>query len=180
MSIGYDVSAMTSAFTKYIAGVLKQLQSEYLAECETHMLTPEGRADLTASEIKDINGMFIAEVIGGTWAVLDEWGIGSLMDTSNPVLDEYRNSDLWNPARYDLAIRGRPAGEYTNIFGYTQISSGRMAGLDLERKPGFEPRPPSHAMQTAMRWLTNGRWQKVLQGALDNFPWGNFIVATPD
>jgi hypothetical protein len=118
---------------------------------------------------------------------MDEWGTGSLMDESNPALENYRNSRMWNPRRHDTIIRGRPKGQYTNIFGETKVSSGSMAGLDLEYLSNigelpFDIRvqPPSHAMQTTARWMQVTRVRQIWIEALRTFPWGRFFVVTQD
>jgi len=98
------------------------------------------------------------------------------MDTSNPAYPSYRASELWNPARHDTAIRGRPAGEYTDIFGQRKTSTGKRAGRLLEKSPKFAPQAPSHAMRDAMRWMENGRMQEVLSQLMATFPWGKYIV----
>ena len=175
-----------AAFRAHVIATLLVVQEEYKVLAKSHMLTPKGCEDLTSEEIAIVGDFIMANVIGGPYAVLDEWGSGSGMDESNPALDEYRNSDRWNPLRTDSRIRGREAGTYTNFFGKQQTSSGRFAGLDLEwlaAKLGFNSinvNPPSHAMQTAARWMMNGRIQSIWREAMMAFPWGNFIVVAPD
>lgn len=151
------------------------------------MLTPEGRESLHADEIEVLGNFITAQVVGGAYAAMDNFGRGSLMDETNPALDAYRNSGLWNPVRHDTTIRGRPKGQYTNILGETETSTGTMQGLDLEYlaaqgviEPHFLPRPPSHALETAARWMRNGRIQAKWQESLRAFPWGRFFVVTKD
>jgi hypothetical protein len=179
--IAYDLPSCQAALRIYLIGTLTQLQQELLAENESSMLTAEARSDLIAPLIKEMAMVLVAEVIGGAWAAMDEWGTGTLMDTSNPDFAEYRSSDMWNPARRDLAIRSRPSADgQRNIFGQSVQGIGKGGHL-LEGSPGFEAQPPSHAMQTAIRWMVEGgRLQEVLQTALNTFPWGQFIVATRD
>lgn len=72
------------------------------------------------------------------WKV--EYGSGSLSDTSdNPYLDEYISSENFNHYRSksDMTIRGRDAGEYTDLDGNPQYSSGKNAGKNLEAKPVY-------------------------------------------
>lgn len=183
--IKFNAAQMAKDLRAALTQTLIQLQHEVLAEAEGRMLTPEGRADIEALPIEILANTISAYIIEGPWAVMDEMGKGSLMDTQNPFLSQYRNSPQWNPARGDLVIRGRPAGSYENIFGETETSSGRMKGLDLERmadatgNPDFMPQPPSHALQTAMRWMATGRFQKAIAAALEGFPWGNYLIVEP-
>jgi hypothetical protein len=156
---------------------MKQLQQELLAEAKQRMLTAEGAESLHDEEIVDIANVIVAGISGGAWAAMDEFGKGSLMDMSNPALQEYMNSGLWNPARRnDPTIRSRSRGPYTNIFGEQVESKSNVAGIDLEQLGGkFEPRPPSHAIETAMRWMKNGRMQSKIQEVVRNFPFNKFI-----
>ncbi len=187
MSVRFDSAACIAAFRSHIIATLLVIQEEYKVLAESHMLTSEGRQDLTSEEIALVGEFIMANVVGGAWAAMDEWGSGSLLDESNPALNDYKNSALWNPLRRDNRIVGRGKGSYTNIFGEQQTSSGNMAGLDLEYLAAqgelqFDIRvqPPSHAMQTAARWMINGRLQTILREAIAAFPWGNFIIAAPD
>ena len=180
MGIRFDTAGCINALRLHLIATLKQLQGELLEETRSHMNTSSGMQDITAEEIEEIADVLIARIRGGAWAVMDCFGRGSLLDVNNPALDSYRNSDLWNPARQGLEIVGRPAGRYKNIFGETVYSSGAFEGINIEGVGGFEPWPPSHAFQTAARWMKNGRIQTVLKRALREFPWGKFIIATKE
>ena len=85
----------------------------------------------------------------GRKAWILEYGSGSKSDTDNPYLDSYVSSGDFNGyrSRSDMRIRGRDAGEYSDLDGGTQVSSGRNAGKDLEAKPVYEPQIPLHIIQ---------------------------------
>lgn len=183
----FDAAACIGALQKHLVTTLLAMAEEYKAYAASEMLTPEGREDLTTGEIEALGTFLAVNVVGGAWATMDEWGTGSLMDESNPALENYRNSRMWNPRRHDTIIRGRPKGQYTNIFGETKVSSGSMAGLDLEYLSNigelpFDIRvqPPSHAMQTTARWMQVTRVRQIWIEALQTFPWGRFFVVTQD
>lgn len=181
MSVRFDTSACMTAFRAHVIATLLVVQEEYKVLAESHMLTPEGREDLTSEEITVLGDFIMANVSGGAWAAMDEFGKGSEMDPNNPALADYRNSELWNPARFDTTIRSRNRGPYTNIFGERVNSNSNVGGIDLEQKGGkFAPQPPSHAMQTAARWFVIGEVQSIWHRAMAAFPWGNFIVVGPD
>lgn len=158
---------------------MKQLQEELLAEAKQGMLTPEGADNLHDEEINNIAGVIIAGISGGAWAVMDEFGTGSEMDLFNPTLPDYMASNMWNPARgNDLTIRSRPnAPGQRNIFGEPVNGSGK-GGVDLEALGVVDAQPPSHAIETAMRWMKNGRFRQVIHQTVKAFPFGRFIVIT--
>lgn len=96
-------------------------------------------------------GMIIASCVSYAESILESYGRGSLMDKDNPALEEYMNSEFWNPERNSSTIVGRPKGTYTNIFGETTTSKGKMAGLYLEHI--VSPIAPSYAIQNAEKRL---------------------------
>lgn len=157
---------------------MKQLKHEFLLEAKQGMNTPEGAESLHEDEIKDIAGVIVAGIVGGAYAAMDEYGTGSLMDRFNPGIKDYVNGPLWNPARgSDLTIRSRKRGTYTNIFGEKVESKSNVEGIDLEQLGGkFEPQPPSHAIETAMRWMRVGRMRYVIQQTVRKFPFNKFII----
>ena len=178
MGIRFDGQACADFLYLNLVGAMKQLQQELLNEAKQGMLTREGAESLHEDEIKDIAGVIVAGIVGGAWAAMDEWGTGHMLDTSNPALQDYKNSPLWNPLRQDdNYVRGRPAGTYTDIFGEQRTSTGKMAGRIIEYPYGkFVPNPPSHAIQTAMRWMQNRRFKKKIQETVQNFPFGKFLI----
>lgn len=159
-----------------LVSAMAQLQQELLAEVKQGMLTPEGAEDIDADDIGIVANVIIASIVGGPWAVLDEWGYGSLMDPNNPALEDYKNSGMWNPARRDNKIRSRPKQPgQTDIFGNPVDGRGK-GGHDLEADGKVQPQPPSHALQTAMRWMRYGRMREVIQQTVRAFPFGKFII----
>jgi hypothetical protein len=114
---------------------------------------------------------------------MDSMGTGSLLDESNPALDEYMSSDLWNPQRdrsdHKIVSRARSDGAFTDIYGNQRTSRSNRGGIDLEKRGGkFAPKPPSHALQTAARWMENGRFQEVLSQAVAATDFSKFFVET--
>lgn len=141
------------------------------------MRTPEGAESLELGQIEELANYFSAQIIGGAYAVMDNYGTGSKMSLEeNPALDDYKNSELWNPARKGDGIVGRPKGHYINIFGETQYSQGKKEGELLEEK--YPPSPPSFAIETALRWLSaDGTLQTEISNIVQNFNFARFINA---
>jgi hypothetical protein len=181
----FDSIAAKVALEKKLYEALLNLQEEALKDAQTKMKTPRGAKGLNKEEIKKVASILTGEIIGNAWSVLDEFGKGSLMDRDNPALDDYINSDFWNPLRdtNDLAVRGRPKGSYIDFFGNKRESSGRLAGVNLEAlaeqgklPQSFLPQYPSHALRDAIRWIGAGRIQKILSNVIVTFPWLDYFV----
>jgi len=192
--IRFDTFNCLLELSVYIMSALKKIQKVYMDDARAGMKFPRAREELTAGELEVLSGRMAITVIGGPWVAMDEYGTGSLMDADNPAYEDYVNSFLFNPLRrrreYGLQGYpkvGRPKGSYVDIFGRTMHSSGKFAGLDLERlaERGVLPKtflatPPTKALRTAARWMQNGEAVKILQETLATFPWGKFFVVTKD
>lgn len=146
-----NIAQIKSDYADNMSAALDSIGYGYMQSVINQMRTQSGAGDVTV-ESEDKGDRLIRQIIGGAFAVMDSWGTGSLMDTSNPTLNDYMNSDLWNPARSKTPgapITGRPEGEYTDVFGELAYSSGAMEGLNLEQMPNspIKPQTPSGAFQ---------------------------------
>jgi len=178
----FNVEALDLELRQRCAEALNQALDELFYDTLFSVNLPEAMTDYERTAItEEVVGVLSGSLIGGAWAVMDEWGTGSLMDLQNPFLDDYWNSDLWNPARRDTAIRTRPEGEYTDIFGERQYAKGNNPGFNLERvqnrpnPPKILLTPPSHAMQMAIGWLRAGGFNLILERVLQEMNWGAFL-----
>ncbi len=177
--ITFDSVACVNALRTELIICMKQIQQELLSDAKSGMLTPQGKESLSADDITEVANVIIAGITGGAWAAMDEHGTGSLMDTDNPALDDYKNSPLWNPFRNDTSIRSRKRGSYTNIFGEQVNSRSNVGGINLEPKGGaFAPKPASHAIETAMKWMATGSMQEAVKSTLSNFKFSKFFIIT--
>lgn len=142
------------------------LLNEYYAEIYNKLNTIQGKRDL--EKLAENQEMYLKrKVIGYANAIMDSYGTGSQMDTSNPFLSEYKNSDIWNDLRTGNAIVGRSKGRYKNIYGSIRYSTGSMAGKNIENR--IKPRSPSYAFQHAQLWFTRERINKVLNIVIREF-----------
>lgn len=177
MSIRLDTQSLLNNLRKELILSTKELQVELLNEAKIGMQTPEGKESLHEEDIADIANVIVASIAGGAWAVMDEWGTGSLMDSGNPALDDYKNSSLWNPSRTDTTIRSRPNSPgQIDIFGNPVNGRGK-GGFNLEQLGGiYSPTPPSHAIENALKWMKLGRMQEKLQQTILYFPFHKYLI----
>lgn len=175
MSIKFDSQGCILALKQELMFSMKQLQTELLNEAKQLMLTPEGKESLTDGDITDIANVISVSIVGGAWAVMDEFGTGSYLDRNNPALPDYRKSNMWNPARDTYKIYSRPdAPGQRNIFGEPVNGRGK-GGVDLEEIGVVEAQAPSHAVQNAVRWMQNGRMNFVIKRTIRDFPFHKYL-----
>lgn len=172
----FNAAKAQAVLKERLLAALAQLREEFLNEIRSHTRLPEAAESWHEGEIGAVGDVLWAEVVGGAWAAMDSWGTGSLMDTANPALPDYMRSELWNPARTGTTIVTRPSGTWLDIFGETHHKGGNHpGGYDLERAGKVQPIPPSHALETAKRWMEQGRVQKVLMQTIMSMPWHQFF-----
>lgn len=152
-----NTAAIKADYMKHMSRALDEIAHGYFFSVVNQMQTSRGKSGVTV-EGEDDENILMRRIIGDAWAVIDSWGTGSKMDTSNPALNDYLSSGLYNPARPNVPgapITGRPAGEYTDIFGEQAHSSGALAGINLETLPGspIQAQSPSGAFQDTDKWL---------------------------
>lgn len=154
------------------------LQEELLTDAKRGMRTAEGAESLELGEVEMVANVITVSIVGGAWAAMDEWGTGSLMDDSNPALGDYIGSQAWNPVRLGKTIVSRPnqPGQ-VNIFG-APVNGHGAGGVDLEELGIVEPQPPSHAIQTAMRWMKNGRMRNKIRETVASFAFHKYFITT--
>lgn len=155
------------------------MQQELLADAKQGMLTSEGAESLQAGDVKMVANVITVSIVGGAWAAMDEFGTGSEMDLFNPALPDYMRSKMWNPARgNDTTIRSRPnAPGQIDIFGRPVNGKGK-GGVDLEELGIVDAQPPSHAIETAMRWMKNGRMKEKIKETIAYFPFSKYFTTT--
>ncbi len=115
------------------------------------------------------NAYITSRAIFHARAILESYGKGSLMDKSNPYLDEYMQSEYWNPLRKGNVIVGRAEGEYIDFFGNPRKSKGKFAGQNVEQ--WAKPIAPKYTIQNAEKWFLqqHGRIERELTIVINNF-----------
>lgn len=154
----FNAAAAKQGLLNALMLMAHRLAQEFQNEIYNALKTTKGKEALGDAATFLKGEVIESEIIATVWAILDAYGTGSEMDTTNPALQGYRGSSLWNPMRTDTDIVGRPAGTYVDIFGNTRTSSGKMSGRNLEQlsKGGVKTIAPSFAFQNAWMWLKAG------------------------
>ena len=134
--------------------------------------TIDGDATITEREL-EITQDTVARALCayGQKAWIAEFGKGSLMDDSstNPFLDDYINSPIFNKARLSgsvkifgsdvevsgrkMAVVGRPRGVYYDIDGNPHTSHGNLEEIPIERwkgQPLFTPIRGKHIISNIL------------------------------
>lgn len=181
MRLYVDKNIIIQEFKKTFIEELKKSESRLKSEIEPKFATGIGRkrGQIFIENIEDLNNKIIASISANIEALMDNYGTGSKMDLSNPLLSEYIASDAWNSyrSRSDTRIRGRDAGSYTNVFGEIVESSGAFAGQVLENRKiksengGYieiKPQDPSHAIEEVMKWYMQDWLPIIFNNAVNN------------
>lgn len=133
--------------------VIKQYSQVIVSEIERSYegstISGQGIAGFTNPEM--VADQIMTIIFGaGQKAWILEYGRGSKMDKNNPHLGSYKYD---NPLRTSETIVGRPAGEYPDLDGIEQISSGKKAGLPVEsprENSRWHPTEPQHIIEEAI------------------------------
>lgn len=152
---------------------MKFLIDEFYKAATAGMSADAKAASKNQGIIEDIENHVVARCAFYADAILESYGIGSKADTGpNSYWDEYKESGLLNPVRKGTAIVGRPKGEYINIWGEPDYSSGTKEGQLLESKTEtprtffddrknkwvtIGPKRGTYAIQNAEVWLMQNR-----------------------
>lgn len=162
MRLVFDGTAFLSDAMDILRNTLSKVNNDFYAKADE----PDSKiseAKLSGAEIEAVCE-FYAD------AIMDSFGTGSLMDAENKFWDDYMSSGLYNPKRSSRPgdyIRGRPPGEYTDIYGNPATSSGKRAGIKIENqtegKGRFKPKPASRKIQNAESFLFNAGHHKLEQ-----------------
>lgn len=169
---------------------------ELYTELVGSLRTSKAKDDVIKEKAKIRANIITGKVISGAYAIMDSYGTGSLIDMSNPFLDEYLATARWsipmyNPIRLQrntTAILGRPKGKYRPVIGgRPRKSSGLLEGFDLEegvrlsngKMVKVRPTPPSKAIDTSFRWMAQTRINKVVMDTVRNFNFVRFFDFKP-
>lgn len=179
MGIRFDAARCIQDLQARLVIVMVDLQAELLADAKQGMLTSEGAESLQAGDVEMVANVITVSIVGGAWAAMDSYGTGSEMDLFNPALPGYFKGQAWNPARgNDTTIRSRSdAPGQVDIFGKPVRGKG-PGGYDLEEAGIVDAQPPSHAIETAMRWMRHGRMREKIKETIAYFPFSRYFKIT--
>jgi hypothetical protein len=178
---GYDSTTAYNSFVDELKKFVLQWVEVIAATADANIrYYPQLKGTIQSSVMEMVDSV-VGEVFPegpNAWqGWLEQWGKGSLLDSNNPGLSDYMNSDSWNPERESYIIVGRSAGTYKSFDGKERYSSGRKQGQIIEdiNSQQFKPTPPSHFMTNA---LESNRLQimESLQQLVTSFDWGAFFI----
>ena len=143
MDLANELNAILAKWALVIVGDIQR-------EWGNHPI--EGEAEINhimGLLVNEISATFIAQ---GQKAWILEYGKGSMMDSDNPYLGEYKSNPNWNRYRKGNAITGRGEGEYQDLDGNTHYSSGKAIGRNLEAigKEEYFPSGPLHIIRESI------------------------------
>lgn len=153
-----DYDKCFNALVKKLVILADKLIDEMYEE-STRLMTDGEKATVDKETANYIEGRIRGQIIYGALAIMKSFGTGSQMDMSNPYLQAYMNSSLWNPLRTTTAIVGRGAGEYINILGEPAYSTGKRAGQNIEAT--VKPKTPTNTIKKMEQNYIRGTKTKV-------------------
>lgn len=168
----FDAQKFAYDLIKYLIIGADKAMEHFISDAQSHLKYSKEDYDKIDAYYDIASEKIIAKCKFYALAIIESFGTGSKMDTTNPDLAAYMNSIYWNPDRRRFAIAGRKKGTYTNIFGETVTSSGKYRGKEIENI--VPARAPSHAIQNAERKLDaglkdGGYVMRALQKQVDDF-----------
>lgn len=144
--------------------------------------TEKVKADVDKEIKRQTEGIVVYLKANGV-ALADSYGVGSLMTSDNPGLQEYMKSNSWNPVRTGKTIVGRPEGYYTDAFGRRRHSSGNAVGVPLENRGNItdtdyyiSPSNPSYALQMAEQWLMKIYLPRAYKLAVEKTNFSKYLI----
>lgn len=156
LTLEFDGNGFMQALTEKLIEVADNLMKAFFKEA-TQGSAYSSESKIEPAVLDSVSHMITAKCFFHANAIMESFGVGTGIDTSSEYLSDYINSDLWNPARRSTAVVGRPAGEYTNIYGKQAMSSGRMEGIPIS----FATRPAKMFIQKAEAWIMRDGTTKI-------------------
>lgn len=179
MALHFDTQAMVNDFKENLNNALQARLNAWEQNTKKFMTTEI--AEKFDAEVKASSGIIFNKVIAyleaNPAALADTFGTGSLIDESNPYLQEYFSSGLINPLRKDKRIYGRPAGEYINVLdlhGKPRTSKGKYAGVPIEHIA--KPSKPTHAIQQEFELFYTTNVPEAIREAVKKLKLSKYIT----
>lgn len=150
----FNADACFKAFVERIISLADKLITEMYDDSTEGMKDSEKKS-IDTEYAKYAEGVIKAQIVYGALAIMRSYGTGSAMDTTNPYLQDYMNSQWWNPVRTTSAIVGRPEGEYINILGKEAYSTGKFEGKVIEGGMHKPIQPTNGIARMEQRYIRN-------------------------
>lgn len=188
MAITFNAERFIGDLIKELIKATEEVADIVYNETVANLSSEEARDSFTKDGIiyKELLG--IANIIayqfsGGANYIMDEFGTGSKMDITNPALDRYKKSELYNKARpssNEIVTRGK--GKYIDIYGIVRDGRGK-AGIPIEDTPLGKRllREPSHAFEraTSKGTLTDDELREIVFKALNRLKFNRYFIIRP-
>lgn len=172
IKLSFNSNAFIQDLKEYLLSIMDSINKQFYNSIENGMgMLGKGDSEIEKSVIENRSD-HDAPPDGGiefinarcrfyTNAIMDSFGTGSKMDTSNKYWDEYAMGSMYNPSRskqVGTPIVGRPQGSYKDIYGNDRFSTGKKSGYIIEGGRNsygskIEAIHPSGAIQKQEAWV---------------------------
>jgi hypothetical protein len=124
-----------------------------------------------ASEVAVDFGLISPEDLTLHRALALDYGIGESLDRNNPYLQEYMNSEYYNPSRDNFKVYSRPGEQYLDYETGLMKESTATSRKEL----AFAKLQPIHFFENALPFVINDMNEEI-QKVIDSFDFSKYLV----